>query len=129
MIRLLFSILVVALAVDARAADDIAQREERAMLAAVERVAPSVVSIETVGGLERVGQVLFGTGPTTGLVVSNDGYIVSSAFNFAQKPASILVGLSDGTRTPARLVATDRSRMLALLKINVEGQKLTVPEM
>jgi serine protease Do len=129
MTRLLLSILVVALVADSQAADDLAQREERAMLAAVERVAPSVVSIETVGGLERVGQVLFGTGPTTGLVVSADGYIVSSAFNFAQKPSSILVGRSDGTRTPARLVATDRSRMLVLLKINVEGQKLTVPEM
>ena len=48
---------------------------------------PSVVRIETVGGLERVGEMLVGTGPTTGLVVSADGYIVSSAFNFAQKPA------------------------------------------
>ncbi len=51
------------------AADDLPQREERAMKAAVARVAPSVVRIETVGGLERVGQMLIGTGPTTGLVV------------------------------------------------------------
>src|SRR4051812_41893241 len=83
------------------AQDDLQTREEEAMKAAVRRAAASVVSIETVGGLERVGTVLFGTGPTTGLVVSEDGYIISSAFNFAQKPTSILVGLPDGTRTPA----------------------------
>jgi serine protease Do len=106
---------------------DLPQREERAMLAAVEHVAPSVVSIETVGGLERIGQVLVGTGPTTGLIVSQDGYIVSSAFNFAQKPSSIVVAFADGTRTAARLVATDRSRMLTLLKVNVDRQ-LPVPE-
>lgn len=105
---------------------DLAEREERAMRAAVERVASCVVSIQTVGGLEKVGEVLLGTGPTTGLIVSSDGYIVSSAFNFAQKPASILVGLPDGTRTPARLVATDRSRMLVLLKIDV-AESLAVP--
>lgn len=109
------------------AEDDLSSRESEAIRAAVARVAPSVVSIETVGGLERAGRVLFGTGPTTGLVVSEDGYIISSAFNFAQKPASILVGLPDGTRTPARMVATDHSRMLVLLKVNVED-RLTVPE-
>src|SRR5262249_39687 len=66
----------------ARAEDDLPLREETAMKAAVERVAASVVRIETLGGLETVGQMLVGTGPTTGLVVSSDGYIVSSAFNF-----------------------------------------------
>jgi serine protease Do len=110
-----------------RAQDDLQTREEEAMKAAVRRAAASVVSIETVGGLERVGTVLFGTGPTTGLIVSEDGFIISSAFNFAQKPTSILVGLPDGTRTPARLIATDRNRMLVLLKVQVD-EKLAVPE-
>ncbi len=103
------------------------QREQRAMKAALARVAPSVVRIETVGGLERVGQVLIGTGPTTGLVVSADGYIVSSAFNFVQKPDSILVTLQDGSRRAARLVARDNSRMIVLLKIEPDAP-LTVPE-
>ncbi len=110
----------------AQPVDDLDFLEEQAMRRAVEEVAPSVVRIETVGGLARLGNVLFGTGPTTGLVVSEDGYIISSAFNFAQKPASILIGLPDGTRTPATLVATDKSRMLVLLKINI-NEKLTVP--
>lgn len=109
-----------------RAQEDLVQREEAAVQKAVQRVANSVVSIDTVGGLESVGGVLFGTGPTTGTIVSEDGYIVSSAFNFAQKPTSILVGLPDGTRTPARLVATDHNRMLVLLKVNVD-ERLAVP--
>jgi len=98
-----------------QAGQSLAELEERAVKAAVAHVAPSVVRIETVGGLERVGQLLIGTGPTTGLVVDAEGLIVSSAFNFIQRPDSILVTLADGTRLPAKLVATDHSRMLVLL--------------
>ncbi len=108
-------------------AADLTELEEQAFRAATARVAPSVVRIETLGGLERVGRVLFGTGPTTGLVVGEDGYIVSSAFNFRHRPASILVRLPNGARKPARLVATDHSRMLVLLKIEVD-EPLAVPE-
>ena len=45
-------------------------------------------------------------------------YILSSAFNFRNRPATILVRLPDGKRVPAKLVATDHNRMLALLKID-----------
>ncbi len=107
--------------------DDLSAREESAFREAVERVAPSVVKIEALGGLERVDDVLLGDGPTTGLIVSADGYIISSIFNFAQQPASILVTLPDGTRTPATWVAADKNRMLVLLKVNVAAQ-LPVPD-
>ena len=107
--------------------DDLDQLEQQAFRAAVEKVSPSVVRIETVGGLERVGKVLFGTGPTTGLVIDQGGYILSSAFNFQHRPASILVRLPNGTRKPAKLVATDHNRMVVLLKIEVPGP-LAVPE-
>ena len=108
--------------------DDVTQREDQAIKAAVARVAPSVVRIETFGGLERIGNLLVGTGPTTGLVVSSDGYIASSAFNFVQKPAQILVHLDDGSRLPATLVATDHSRMIVLLKVALpSGKELPVP--
>src|SRR5262249_10134672 len=112
-------------------ADDISLREEAAMKAAVARVAPSVVRIETLGGLETVNKLLVGTGPTTGLVVSSDGFIISSAFNFVQQPAQILVDLADGTRVPAQVVAHDHSRMLVLLKVPTAGldaaRQLPVP--
>jgi len=106
---------------------DLEDLEQAALRAAVDRVAPSVVRIETVGGLSRVGGVVFGNGPTTGTIVDKDGYIVSSAFNFVNRPASILVRLSDGTLKPAELVATDHNRMLVLLKID-SGTPLPVPE-
>ena len=81
---------------------DILALEEAAIKAAVANVSDSTVRIETVGGLERVDKVLIGTGPTTGLIVDPDGYIVSSAFNFIQKPTSILVTLPNGQRTARR---------------------------
>jgi len=106
---------------------DIEMLEEQAFRAAVARVAPSVVRIETVGGLQRVGRVLFAAGPTTGLVVDKQGYIISSAFGFLHRPTSILVRLPDDTLKPAELVATDHSRMLVLLKIDVD-EPLPLPE-
>jgi serine protease Do len=109
------------------AAEPLAMLEEQAIKAAVAHVAPSVVRIETVGGLERVGSLLVGPGSTTGLIVSADGYIVSSAFNFAQRPDSILITLAGGNRVAAKLVATDRDRKLVLLKVNV-GESLPAPE-
>jgi serine protease Do len=111
------------LAADPRAT--LEAKEEQAIKQAAAIVAPSLVRIETVGGLDRVGQVLTATGPTTGVIVSPDGYIVSSAFNFASRPASILVTLSDGRRLPAAQVATDKLKMLTLLK--VEAEDLPVP--
>jgi serine protease Do len=123
----LLAVLVAAGAVrPALAQDDLEGLEEQAIRAAVAAVAPSVVRIETIGGLERVGQVLVGTGPTSGLVVSDDGFILSSAFNFIQQPTSILVALPGGQRAAAKIVARDHARMLVLLKVSTQS-KLPVP--
>ncbi len=67
------------------AAGDLDSLEQKAINDAVDRVAPSVVRIETIGGLEQVEDVRFGTGPTTGLVIDPEGYIVSSAFALQQQ--------------------------------------------
>jgi serine protease Do len=101
--------------------------EELAIRAAVDQVAPSVVRIETLGGREKVEDTLVSEGPTTGLVIGDDGYIVSSSFNFVHEPASILVATPSGNRAAAKIVARDRARMLVLLKIDVD-EKLPVPE-
>ena len=102
-------------------AQDFEAREEAALRQAAAVIAPSLVKIETVGGLDRVQEVLLGTGPTTGLVVGADGYIISSAFNFLSRPATILVTLADGRRLPATRVATDHLRMLTLLKVEADN--------
>jgi serine protease Do len=107
-------------------AGDESAREEAAFKAAVAEIAPSVVSIETVGGLESLGDVLVGTAPSSGLVVGSDGYIISSTYNFAHRPASIIVTLPGNRRFAAKLVARDETRKLVLLKIDVP-EKLTVP--
>ncbi len=93
---------------------------------ATAEVADSVVQIRTVGGLDRIGKTQLSQGPLTGLIVSADGYIVSSAYNFAQQPSSILVRLPSGKQVPAELVARDLNRMLVLLKVETD-QMLPVP--
>ncbi len=100
---------------------ELEELEEKAFQQAVTQVAPSLVRIETVGGLDQVQNFTVGSGPTTGLVVSADGYVISSSFNFVSKPTSILVSLTDGRRLPAKLVANDVARMLTLLKIEATG--------
>lgn len=111
----------------ALAGEDLGAVEQQAFRAAVDRVAPCVVRIDTIGGRERVEGMLVGSGPTTGLIVDPAGYVISSAFNFLNQPASILVRLPDGPRKAAKLVATDHNRMLVLLKIDAGGP-LPVPE-
>ncbi len=101
--------------------------EQRAWRTAIDAVADSVVQIRTVGGIERVGKTLLSQGPTTGLIVSTDGYIVSSAFNFAGHPTSILVRLASGQQLPAEIIARDKNRMLVLLKVESEAP-LPVPK-
>jgi serine protease Do len=90
--------------------------EERAVKNAVEVVADSVVQVSTIGGHEKLGRHVVASGPTTGLIISSDGFILSSAFNFAAEPSSIFVRLPSGKQVAADLVATDYSRMLVLLK-------------
>ncbi|MHB8970390.1 MAG: PDZ domain-containing protein [Pirellulaceae bacterium] len=119
-------VLAGASAIASLAQEDLTGLEEQALRAAVERVSPCVVRIETLGGLEQVEGQLLGSGPTTGLVVSEDGYILSSAFAFAGKPSSILVTLPSGKRASATIVARDTSRMLVLLKVAADAA-LAVP--
>ncbi len=102
------------------------QAEEQAFKEAAVLASPSIVRIDTVGGLDIVGRTLTSKAPTTGLIVSEDGFIVSSAFNFLSKPASVLITLPDGRRFPAKTVATDRLRMITLLKIEVSGLKVPI---
>jgi serine protease Do len=64
-------------------------------------------------------------GPTTGIVWSSDGHIVTSSFNFVRDPMLITVTLSDGRRLRADLVARDQVHKVALLRVEADG--LPVP--
>ena len=63
--------------------DDPEQLEEIAVRAAVEKLTPSIVRFETIGGTNRVDGVVVANGPSSGLAVSKDGYVISSSFHFA----------------------------------------------
>jgi S1-C subfamily serine protease len=113
--------------------DDWTQVHEQAIKSAAAAVAPSVVQIETTGGADmirsgagpRATQLRKGSGPTTGLVIAEDGYIITSAFNFINKPTAIFVSVGGHKeRYPAKVVASDTTRMLTLLKIETTGLRV-----
>jgi len=108
-------------------AQDVEQLEQEALYEAADAASKYVVRIETVGGLEKVGRVLVNQGPTSGVVVGENGHIISSAFNFIQDPASIMVKLPSGKRKAAKIISRDKSRRLVLLKIEVD-EPLDVPK-
>jgi serine protease Do len=125
--------------------------EPQAFRAAVARVLPSVVTIETYGGVlmpERpaaqppsparrprrtrgprritaIGNP--GEGPTTGLVLSPDGILITSTYNFLRDPPVITVVLEDGSRHVAKLLGRDETRKICLLKIEGAAD-LPVPQ-
>lgn len=135
-------------------ADPLAQKlaEQAVFRQVVSQVKPFLVRIETVGGAQPPDVVPTGEddeltpqkrrlqnefrdnpgssftladGPTTGIIFSSDGYIVTSSFNFVREPILITATLPDGRRLPARLVGRDAVRKIALLK--VEADQLPTP--
>lgn len=137
-ICLLLAVPIMALVAAVGRADDLDELQEKAIKAAVRKIAPCVVQIETQGGTELVTTgprmpgappgIRLGTGPTTGLIVHADGYVISSAFNFANKPQSILVAVpGHKERYVAEIIANDQTRMLTLLKLIGVNGKLPLP--
>lgn len=86
-----------------------------AVNAAIDFASPSVVQIETVGGLTIAGETQ-STGPFSGTVISKDGFILTATYNLRHEPASISVRIGDD-RIVAEEIAQDASRKLTLLKI------------
>src|ERR1019366_10334349 len=92
------TMLTLSLAASAlHAQEDLNDLLEKMTKDAARKAAPSVVQIETRGGADIVvagpkGQVFRkALGPTTGVVVGADGYVITSAFNFLKSPTTILV--------------------------------------
>jgi serine protease Do len=112
----------------------------KAFRAAVAKVRPSLVTIESFGGVAispgaKVGKRTQssgiskpGEGPTTGLIVSADGHIITSTFNFLRNPPIITVTLSDGSQYVAKMLGRDETRKLCMLKIEVD-HALPTPEL
>ena len=122
--------------------------EQTVFHAVAEGLRPSLVRIETVGGAQPNANAssvedaddkgrprspqrrqkpfvdspgstfVVADGPTTGLVFSSDGYIITSSFNFVRDPALISVTLADGRRLAADMIARDQVRKIALLRVD-----------
>ena len=109
------------------------QLTSQAFRAATNRMLPSLVSIESFGGSNvkagRIGGIRKqGEGNTTGVVISSDGYILTSTFNFIREASVVTVKTKAGDERVAQILGRDDTRKICLLKIdNVEG--LVVPEM
>lgn len=104
----------------------------RAFRAAAEKIQPAIVRIETFGGFDAAAKgnrnaFVPGEGPTTGVVLSADGLIVTSTFNFIKKPPVITVILPDGERKVAELLGRDETRKICLLKVT-PSKPLVVPQ-
>jgi serine protease Do len=112
------------------------ERQQQVFREALRAVRPAIVRIDTIGGVQPANQsrdregagrqaaargFRQADGPTTGLIWSADGYIVTSSFNFIRDPSIITVKLSDGRRFVARLIARDHPARLALLKVEATG--------
>src|SRR5437764_12723956 len=87
----------------------------KAFRAAAAKVQPSLVRIVGFGGIAATGNGGYqapGEGPTTGLIISSDGYIITSTFNFLRKPPVITVVMPDGQRHIAKLLGRDETRKI-----------------
>lgn len=114
---------------DLRVQEDLNEQLEKMVKEAVRKASPSVVQIVTQGGSDVVVTdpkkgTMFrkALGPTTGVIVDPDGYIITSTYNFINNPTTILVNLPDRLEPlVARKIANDRSRMLTLLKVDANS--------
>ena len=105
----------------------------KAFRAAVEKIKPALVTIESFGGVTtvqgRIGGIRKqGEGNTTGILVSQEGHIVTSTFNFIQRPPVITVITADGKRHFAEMLGRDDTRKICMLKIKDAIEGLSLPK-
>lgn len=118
----------------------LAVAEQAAFQAAVNRVAPSIVRIEPTGisqaRLKQAAEVTPATGPSTGLVVAAEGWVLTTAFAVPADTGEAVIILPPAAgsdpagplvRLVGRVVGRDTNRGLVLLKCDPPGP-LPVPE-
>jgi S1-C subfamily serine protease len=93
----------------------------RAVVAAVEMVSPSVVSVDVA---QRVGSRRQADGGGSGFVLAADGLILTNS-HVVEDAGTIGVTFSDGRRFAAQLVGDDPETDLAVIRISASG--LPVP--
>ena len=107
-------------------ADDISIEEEDAFRTAVARAEMFAVRIEVIGAAEA-SEDTAGAGPSTGVVIGTDGWIITTSFAITDETIEAMVVFPDGLRRSAKVVSRDRSRGLVLIKIET-SVPLRIPE-
>ncbi|MBZ5665156.1 MAG: trypsin-like peptidase domain-containing protein [Acidobacteriia bacterium] len=98
----------------------------RAVIAAVERVSPSVVNVEVhqairqTGARTRSGEPRERRGGGSGFVFTPDGLILTNS-HVVHDATRIEVTLADGRRTPAHTIGDDPATDLAVIRIDASG--------
>jgi len=107
----------------ARRDDELLDAYSRAVIDAVQRVGPSVVSIE----VERGGgpqQRRGGRGSGSGFVFTNDGFMLTNS-HVVHGAAKVHAVLADGTRHAAQVIGDDPETDLAVVRVHVPSLQLT----
>jgi len=105
------------------------QTEESVVIQVVEKVRPAVVNIQTRGfAPDFFGQLFPQEGAGSGVIVSEDGYILTNN-HVIRNATQIRVRLLDGTELEGRVVGTDPPSDLAVIKVDPKGRKLPAAEL
>ncbi len=94
----------------------------RAVIAAVERVSPSVVNVEVhqAAGHTRTGEPRERRGGGSGFIFTPDGLILTNS-HVVHNAVRAEVTLSDGRRVPAHTIGDDPATDLAVIRIDAGG--------
>lgn len=88
----------------------------QAVTSVIEQVGPSVVSIDIHRRLQTPYMPVDVEGAGSGMVVTAEGYIVTS-HHVVDKSHSLIVGFTDGRTLPAQVIGVDSATDLAVIKV------------
>lgn len=88
---------------------------------------PSVVRLRVIGGEQQIDGESVNSLITTGVVISESGEVLTSAFALQGNPDAVFIELANGSRIAAQVVATDEVRRLVLLRVDGGGPWRAIP--